>query len=725
MALPDRGYTNLLSHLHRSSTSLSQEALQGAIAYYLASVQPSPTPLSASVISSPLFRPFSHAKLHALSTAFRHAVHLKCQALKKDNDAIFQRSPGARLADWVKATVKGCQGGQAVLRLVCYGGLLLGLEDVKRSIDGGSGREKVENEIVVALAEVMDMYVSMQSLAGWDKEFRPDSDCEGLDFISLALLMMSQFVPTIPSEKLKVLPLDALTSLLMSSISSVYHSGAFLVTLSDSFIRDAEGRLIAKAESSLPSVLHEVTSSPLYTSIAPLSRFCARCLSLLADRRPVDAWQAMARTLETLQSVAVRVESDWVKSPLAMVNDDKEIAPDARDLTTAIWSTLKTLLFTTIMLTQSILSSVLFLTPSRSSPHSPSSLALLSLDTLAHLSFIISQFGSISATTAGGFKELKKTVYTALDVLASDKKESDNLVKGLIRQFAGRDAATLSPPDLAKKSFALVCIEQLVPAVDDDSLESSIFPLCLPQLSSPAHRETYESAHSVVLAILSKYTRRRVHSSFADQERPTAKGKERSRLPSFVEQLIPFYTDCLIENSREGGLTLPQLRLAFSTLATSAASAPDDSLICHCIYSLISTIRLLSQASTSPPAESDSTSDTGAPAGQRLHNLTLSLISMVSALPLGLLPCVLGEIQDITELIYPITAGDLGSHSLPPPREELADALFKEILDCVGDKEKEFTMRWWYVHWEQLLGVGVGLLGHDDGHASGQENVDQ
>ncbi|TFK52398.1 hypothetical protein OE88DRAFT_1657649 [Heliocybe sulcata] len=704
LPLPDRGYTNLLSHLHRSSTSLSLDALRGSIAHYLANVQPSPTPLAASVISSPLFRPFSHAKLVALSTAFRHAVHSKYQAIKKENDTIFRRSPKSRIMEWINATVKGAQGGQAMLRMVCYGGLLLGLEDVKKKIDGGAGREKVENEVVVALAEVMDLYTSMQSLAGWEKEFHPDSEPEGLDFISLALLMMSQFMPAIPSEKLRALPLDTLITLLTSSVSSVYHSGTFLAALPDTFRRTPDGQLTAKPESSLPTILQQVTASPLYASIAPLSRFCARCISLLADRHPGDAWQTMARTLETLQSVAVEVESHWVKSPLATVSEDDEIAPTMRDLTATLWTSLKTLLFTTIMLTQSILSSILFLKPSHSpsSLSSPSSLALLSLDTLAHLSFIISQFGSISATTAGGFRELKKTVYTALDVLAADPSESDRFVQSLIGQFAGRDAATLSAPDLAKKSFALVCIEQLVPAVDDDSLEHAIFPLCLPHLSSPTHRETYESAHSVVLAIFSKYAQRQDRM----QERPTVKGKEKSALPTFVERLVPFYTNCLVENSREGCLTLLQLRLASSTLANSAASSPDDSLICYCIYSFFAIIRFLGLPSTPPPAEFASTSNTQAEEDRRLRHIILALISTVSALPLSLLPRVLDEIRDIITSVYPIRDGAMRPDSPPAGRRELASALFEEILERVGDREKEFSMQWWYANREQLAGVG-------------------
>lgn len=102
---------------------------------------------------------------------------------------------------------------------------------------------------------------------------------------------------------------------------------------------------------------------------------------------------------------------------------------------------------------------------------------------------------------------------------------------------------------LAKKAYALASIEQLVPVLSEECLRDHAFPLCLPcvasswlqlrshlsfcrHLSDPAHRETYESAHSVVLAI------------FAENKPNGVEGDNRS---GFAEQIVPFYTECLIE----------------------------------------------------------------------------------------------------------------------------------------------------------------------------------
>jgi hypothetical protein len=175
MSTPDRGYINLLAHLHRSTTTLPISTVQASIAHYLAHLAPSPTPLSGTIVSSPLFLPYSHTKLQALTTSFRHAVHFKC-ILLKDQNGLFSPSVNSSLRDWVTATLKGLQGGQPVMRLACIGGLLMGLDDVSRNMNLGNGewRRYVEDEAVVVVAEIMDMYVPTEN--SWEKEFQPETE---------------------------------------------------------------------------------------------------------------------------------------------------------------------------------------------------------------------------------------------------------------------------------------------------------------------------------------------------------------------------------------------------------------------------------------------------------------------------------------------------------------------------------------------------------------------
>jgi hypothetical protein len=176
--IPPREYTILLAHLHRPSSSLPLSTHQSLISHFLA-LTPTPTPLTATVISSPLFRPFSHAKLVTIVTAFRHAVHLRLKALRDEETTLFTRGVRPRMAEWVRGLVKGFKGGQALIRFVSAGGILLGLDDLKNKwgADPGSGsvRAKTEDELIIALTEIMEIYGAPKDSA-WEKEFQPETE---------------------------------------------------------------------------------------------------------------------------------------------------------------------------------------------------------------------------------------------------------------------------------------------------------------------------------------------------------------------------------------------------------------------------------------------------------------------------------------------------------------------------------------------------------------------
>jgi hypothetical protein len=178
VTIPPREYTILLSHLRKPSSSLPLSTHQSLISHFLAQT-PTPTPLTATVISSPLFRPFSHAKLSTLITAFRHAVHLRLKALEEEERSIFTRGIPPRMAEWARGLTKGFKGGQAVIRFVCAGGILLGLKDLKEKLGtdpgGGSVRAKTEDELIIALTEIMELYGAPKDSA-WEDEFQPETE---------------------------------------------------------------------------------------------------------------------------------------------------------------------------------------------------------------------------------------------------------------------------------------------------------------------------------------------------------------------------------------------------------------------------------------------------------------------------------------------------------------------------------------------------------------------
>lgn len=170
---------HLLTHLQNTDPTIPLPTLLAALSHHLSTDTPTPTTLAAAAISSPFFlvQPEIHDRLQGLLGAFRHAVHLKRDALVKAEKeewsitrAIFSKGVQWRLRDWVEEVLRGVQGGRAVLRLACCSGLLLGAKAVKGVyVDV----ERVEDDIVIALAEVMDIYAHRGHASEWEREFQP------------------------------------------------------------------------------------------------------------------------------------------------------------------------------------------------------------------------------------------------------------------------------------------------------------------------------------------------------------------------------------------------------------------------------------------------------------------------------------------------------------------------------------------------------------------------
>jgi hypothetical protein len=130
-----------------------------------------------------------------LSTAFRHAVHVKYRAISDDQGGLFAQSSRTRLKQWAAAVLKGIQGGESVMRLACCGGLLLGLQDLKGKVVLGDGGvwSRAADEVVVALAEVMDSHAHAQVPGAWENEFysvKMDGKCSGTEYAIITDYML-------------------------------------------------------------------------------------------------------------------------------------------------------------------------------------------------------------------------------------------------------------------------------------------------------------------------------------------------------------------------------------------------------------------------------------------------------------------------------------------------------------------------------------------------------
>lgn len=480
--------TILLSHLQEpTETSIRLSTLQSVLSHQL-SIAPSTstatsrltvTQLTATAISSPFFHPASQAfecvKVQAFETAFRHAIHLLRQQRSK--------SDHGNLTQWTRDVITGVQGGHPILRLAACGGILLGVEDLTKSADPNKApiqiaRTLVESETVVALAEVLDSTTVVYT--EWEHEFqlhrRSGRQILAQDALLIAFVLASHSLPLVDPQKLSALPMYVLARLLTGILVS--------------FFRHSDPNSDAIPDPNSPTDLSQVPSLAKLTSIilsalvnSTHARSYARTLGTLSD------------TFNALLDLSRTIEQTYIENPSHQIP--------------------KQFLFTTLSLSQSFLSSIIYLRPQSIARHpdsslTPSSIALTILQTLTNLSLVISQFGGVTKA----FEQLPKVFYLCIDVTLSSGWQKNSRDKGNyqenkyedveayvlhLSQFlqtqapeAGRHLPFLTIdalivcyvvptlPFLAKLSFALSTFEQLVPVLSPHSIINNVWAVCYP-----------------------------------------------------------------------------------------------------------------------------------------------------------------------------------------------------------------------------------------------------
>ncbi|KAL1715400.1 hypothetical protein EV715DRAFT_207566 [Schizophyllum commune] len=402
-----------------------------------------------------------------------------------------------------------------------------------------------------------------------------------------------------------------------------------------------------------------------------------------------------------------------------------DITQSAQPVITDFFAIVKTLLFCIVMVADAVMAHVVYVRPDAAAasiavssttstlstaPLTPTSgsatdaatphiaLAFTLLRTLARLS-------PAKAT----FPELARAFYAALDAIAADKRgAADALVRGIARGEVNRGVARAgsvassssrqtSPPSPSRTAFALSCIEQLVPVLGLSAVEEA-WSFVAQHLSSPSPRAPYEAAHSAALALFDAY---------APAGGDANKREEKAEQIAYVARLVPYYAQCLIENSSPSHLSLAQLRHAYA-MVVRCAGAHDDALAMYCVQALLDALRGSAQGD-------DGTIQPDAAHKQRLR---LTLASTISSVPTSLLPQVLEELKN---LATHSSDGPTATTFTIEERVALRDAIFEEITEKVGNARKEYAVRWWYANRGVLPPVGLEKGKDVDGKEKGKE----
>ncbi|KAL5501595.1 hypothetical protein ACEPAH_8855 [Sanghuangporus vaninii] len=719
----DRGYLILLAHLREEKPRISFDALQAAICHYLIhlpTTQPTPSPLTASVISSPLWRPFTFKGCLSLGNTFRVSVRQKFAELNKKERGLFDTSISIDLISWLSGILEGLKDGAPLLRMSIAGGLRLGLDDIQDAKLSRSLLRKAEGIVVLAFAEAVEMSNSANDQ--WTSEFSYAEKGSNEDLAELSVLLASQYFCSFSTDVLSALNMLSLTSSCLAMIDKGFASGNYLKAAREDMHRDVDGSITIPAGSELERVIDALQASDCFVHIAHLCRLLAKVISRLADtsfsrRGRREQWEFLNTVVRNLYSMSRQVEEDWRSSPLANVTSETLLDETTSKVTEKIWTVLKTHLFSTLMLQQAILDIVLYHSPP-SSLYSTSHLTSTILSTLCSLSFVISSFGGVAAkpTEDGAgpsFPELKKVFYTSIDILSTNVTESEGFIRSLVRDARTYNVSFENPFMHAKWSFVLTCIEQFISVLNDDSVEEVVLLFCEPYLSDSSNRQTYEAAHSVMLSIFAAHSEKSASSSpVQDKKDRKDKSVEKSSDINLARRLVPRYSQLLLENARDGGLTTPQLRLAYAALVRSASTGRNP---CHPSSAMHRTSRspfslhgwngsAVDEEFSGDPAlawlcveqllRAHAATINETP--QTRTALSLTLISLIPNVSLVLLPRVLGEIERVVD-------GELE----PERRRVLIENVFEEILERVGDAEREVAMRWWFEcsrKWEGPVG---------------------
>jgi hypothetical protein len=233
-----------------------------------------------------------------------------------------------------------------------------------------------------------------------------------------------------------------------------------------------------------------VTSAPQYRSAKSLAELFARATWSFATAKTQHLWPILNEAALVLKGVTRNIQDAWRHNPWVDLRTEEEIPEPAREALTQAWSVLKTILFATVMVQQSIVTATTYLPPpspkTMSSPEpnvAPASIAWTLLQALSNLSFVITKFGGVTSTARTSvFPQLRRLFYSALDVLSTDQSTSEKFVIGLCQseEQNGISSKSSKVMENAKMAFSLACIEQLVPNIDDERTQSQIFDMCVP-----------------------------------------------------------------------------------------------------------------------------------------------------------------------------------------------------------------------------------------------------
>ncbi|KAM0749468.1 hypothetical protein T439DRAFT_381790 [Meredithblackwellia eburnea MCA 4105] len=608
--------SELIQDLLSPSTISLPSTTPALISYHLAITTP-PAPalplLVQSILTSPSLWKGDQLQFPAYSTsinlerakqvfdAIANGVQYRRGEIVKSLDGATGWRARRQYSAFVQALLLEGTTGEAnpTIKLLVTSAVLAGLQAIKANKDkvyvGGSGLLGVaEDRVLQAWDEYFQLVQPTNGAQADGRKRARGEDTEDRVPAWIAAMTLHSF----PVEKLKKGPVSALLSTLTYSFSSVFSHGTLFESLSSDLVRvpsssstSASTTTSGKIHWNIPSPSHttltRTLASPLFPLLGPLSRALGRTLEA-AGTPPVSpsSTQSIQETLNALERLAVRVQREWgsstwsdVKDPAptpssnatptisTSSSDESALSLDEETSThKEPWTILKSLLFSYTLVLSSLLNVL-----------SPSPITILKvrlagqgMRVLGRLYFVTVKFGN------EGFGAWK-SVWEGLGEVLRDVESGAGGGVGEGRDVeVGKLMRELRPVDVGKPhhreverstaTFYLNCAELLMTQLPDPLIEDPLLTCCRPYLDNATYRETFESAHSVLLALF-------------------ARGR------NCASELAPWYTALLLQ-AYPTLMTTSQLRLSFTTMVRCVSNS-DDALAWYIVQQLLDAIERL------------------------------------------------------------------------------------------------------------------------------------
>ncbi|KAM0787686.1 hypothetical protein ACM66B_003748 [Microbotryomycetes sp. NB124-2] len=389
--------------------------------------------------------------------------------------------------------------------------------------------------------------------AGGEFEIKPH-----LNATDVPTWLAAQVLPMFPVSDLARGPVAPMLQMLGLSFTRVFAAGHIFANLGSSIHNTHDG-LVWTVPSESHTLLSSLVKSTNFVNLGPISRAIGRLIEAAGAHSracPDDTTALLAVcTFSTiLGRVASRINRDWGRTFWSDMTDERQLAPATRERTEP-WAMLKALLFSITLMQSSLLEIV---TPRTGD--SPTALQLdLAADAISVLAktyFVTIRFGN------EGFSAWKGVWSGLMDVVAQGTETSvEQLMGNLEPARLGQRHDRLV--DRSEATFYLNASEQLMAKIGDRYAESIVLRCAYPYLEEARYRDTFESAHSVLLAV------------FATNKR-------------CATQVAPWYSKLLLK-ACPSLMSASQLRLAYTTMIR-CVSLSDDALAWYCIEQLIAAI---------------------------------------------------------------------------------------------------------------------------------------